>query len=64
MPRYIIPSAQGDLNVLRKIAQRKNIALIEDPYHAAGTQYKSEWISQQDTRFSFHAIKISLSLRK
>lgn len=60
--KVIIPvhyaGAPCDLNALREIAQRKNIALIEDAAHAVGTQYQSEWIGQQGTAiFSFHAIK-------
>lgn len=60
--KAIIPvhyaGAPCDLNALREIAQRNNIALIEDAAHAVGTQYQNEWIGQQGTAiFSFHAIK-------
>ncbi|WGO82559.1 UDP-4-amino-4-deoxy-L-arabinose aminotransferase [Arsenophonus apicola] len=60
--KAIIPvhyaGAPCDLNALREIAQRNNIALIEDAAHAVGTQYQNQWIGQQGTAiFSFHAIK-------
>ncbi|HGJ5875374.1 MAG TPA: UDP-4-amino-4-deoxy-L-arabinose aminotransferase [Arsenophonus sp.] len=60
--KAIIPvhyaGAPCDLKALHQIAQRNNIALIEDAAHAIGTQYQNEWVGQQGTAiFSFHAIK-------
>lgn len=60
--KAIIPvhyaGAPADLTVLREIAARHNIPLIEDAAHAVGTRFGDEMIGSQGTAiFSFHAIK-------
>lgn len=60
--RLIIPvhfaGAAVDLEPLRKMAASRNIPLIEDAAHAAGTEYRGEKIGQRGTAiFSFHPIK-------
>ena len=60
--RLIIPvhfaGAALDLDPLRKLAAEKNIRLVEDAAHAAGTEYHGEKIGKKGTAiFSFHPIK-------
>ncbi len=60
--KAIIPvhyaGAALDLDPIYAVANRHNIAVIEDAAHAAGTQYRDRWIGAQGTAiFSFHAIK-------
>ncbi|MDD2463076.1 MAG: aminotransferase class I/II-fold pyridoxal phosphate-dependent enzyme [Desulfobulbus sp.] len=60
--RLIIPvhfaGAAVDLTPLRQMAAARNIPLIEDAAHAAGTEYQGEKIGQRGTTiFSFHPIK-------
>ena len=60
--RLIIPvhfaGAAVDLEPLRQMAATRNIPLIEDAAHAAGTEYRGEKIGQRGTTiFSFHPIK-------
>jgi len=48
----------ADLDALRAIAKKHQIALIEDAAHAAGTEYKNLKIGSSGTAiFSFHPIK-------
>jgi UDP-4-amino-4-deoxy-L-arabinose-oxoglutarate aminotransferase len=48
----------ADLDALRAIAKKYQIALIEDAAHAAGTLYKNQKIGSGGTAiFSFHPIK-------
>jgi len=48
----------ADLDALRAIANKHQIALIEDAAHAAGTVYKKQKIGSSGTAiFSFHPIK-------
>lgn len=60
--RAIIPvhyaGAPADMTPLRTLAAEKNIPLIEDAAHAAGTFYKGKPIGAEGTSiFSFHPIK-------
>jgi UDP-4-amino-4-deoxy-L-arabinose-oxoglutarate aminotransferase len=60
--RLIIPvhfaGAPVDMNPIRDLAEQKNIFLVEDAAHAAGTKYKGEMIGAKGTAiFSFHPIK-------
>ena len=60
--RAIIPvhfaGAPVDMNSIRKLAEERGIALIEDAAHAAGTEYEGERIGKRGTAiFSFHPIK-------
>jgi len=60
--RLIIPvhfaGAAADIEPLRKLASEKNIHLVEDAAHAAGTEYQREKIGWQGSAiFSFHPIK-------
>ncbi|MDF7799467.1 aminotransferase class I/II-fold pyridoxal phosphate-dependent enzyme [Pontiellaceae bacterium B1224] len=50
--------AAADMDPIRALAAERNIALIEDAAHAAGTEYKGERIGKKGTCiFSFHPIK-------
>lgn len=60
--RLIVPvhfaGAALDMEPLRQLASAKNIQLVEDAAHAAGTEYQAEKIGRQGTAiFSFHPIK-------
>ena len=60
--KVIIPvhyaGAAADLDPLRTLATEKNIFLLEDAAHAAGTEYNGERIGKIGTAiFSFHPIK-------
>lgn len=60
--RAIVPvhyaGAPVDLDPIRTLGEKHGIAIIEDAAHAAGTQYKDNWIGARGTAiFSFHAIK-------
>lgn len=60
--RLIVPvhfaGASLDLDPLRELAERRDIALVEDAAHAAGTEYKGRKIGESGTAiFSFHPIK-------
>ncbi len=60
--KAIIPvhfaGAPVDLDSLRQLAAARNIPLIEDAAHAAGTEYRGERIGRRGTTiFSFHPIK-------
>ncbi|MFC1879905.1 aminotransferase class I/II-fold pyridoxal phosphate-dependent enzyme [Thermodesulfobacteriota bacterium] len=60
--RLIIPAhfagAAVDMEPLRELASGKNIHLVEDAAHAAGTEYHGAKIGQHGTAiFSFHPIK-------
>lgn len=60
--RLIIPvhfaGAPVDMASVRKLAEGRNIAIIEDAAHAIGTEYHGEKIGKNDTSiFSFHPIK-------
>jgi UDP-4-amino-4-deoxy-L-arabinose-oxoglutarate aminotransferase len=60
--RLIVPvhfaGAAVDLEPVRRLAADKNIPLIEDAAHSAGTEYRGQKIGQQGTAiFSFHPIK-------
>ena len=60
--KAIIPvhyaGAAADLDPLRELAAEREITLIEDAAHAAGTEYKGARIGQAGTAiFSFHPIK-------
>jgi UDP-4-amino-4-deoxy-L-arabinose-oxoglutarate aminotransferase len=60
--RLIIPvhfaGAPVDMAPVRKLAESRNIAIIEDAAHAAGTEYHGEKIGKRGTAiFSFHPIK-------
>jgi UDP-4-amino-4-deoxy-L-arabinose-oxoglutarate aminotransferase len=60
--RLIIPvhfaGAAVDMSPLRQLASGKNIHLVEDAAHAAGTEYQGEKIGQRGSAiFSFHPIK-------
>jgi UDP-4-amino-4-deoxy-L-arabinose-oxoglutarate aminotransferase len=60
--RLIIPvhfaGAPVDMAPVRKLAESRNIAIIEDAAHAAGTEYHGEKIGKSGTAiFSFHPIK-------
>ncbi|MGB5746045.1 MAG: aminotransferase class I/II-fold pyridoxal phosphate-dependent enzyme [Desulfobacterales bacterium] len=60
--RLIIPThfagAAVDMEPLRELALGKNMPLVEDAAHAAGTEYHGEKIGQHGhTIFSFHPIK-------
>jgi len=60
--RLIVPvhyaGAAVDIQPLRQLAAEKNIALVEDAAHAAGTAYHGEKIGRRGTSiFSFHPIK-------
>ena len=60
--RLIVPvhfaGAAVDMKPLRQLASAKNIPLIEDAAHAAGTEYHGRKIGQEGTAiFSFHPIK-------
>ena len=60
--RLIIPvhfaGAPVDMAPVRQLASEKNIHLIEDAAHAAGTEYDGEKIGSNGTAvFSFHPIK-------
>lgn len=47
-----------DMDPIRRLAQRRNIYLIEDAAHALGTEYEGNLIGQTGTSiFSFHPIK-------
>jgi UDP-4-amino-4-deoxy-L-arabinose-oxoglutarate aminotransferase len=60
--RLIIPvhfaGAAVDMEHLRQLASKKDIHLVEDAAHAAGTEYRGEKIGHRGTTiFSFHPIK-------
>ena len=60
--RLIIPvhfaGAPVDMSPVRKLAEYRNIAVIQDAAHAVGTEYHGEKIGKKDTAiFSFHPIK-------
>ncbi len=60
--RVIIPvhfaGAPVDMAPVRKLAERRNIAIVEDAAHAVGTEYHGEKIGKRGTSiFSFHPIK-------
>ncbi len=60
--RLIIPvhfaGAPVDMGPIRQLASKKEIHLLEDAAHAAGTEYKGEKIGKHGTTiFSFHPIK-------
>jgi len=60
--RLIIPvhmaGAALDMDPIRELAKTRNLALIEDAAHAAGTFYKEQAIGRIGTSiFSFHPIK-------
>lgn len=60
--RLIIPvhfaGAPVDMAPVRKLAEGRNIAIIEDAAHAVGTEYHGEKIGKNYTSiFSFHPIK-------
>ena len=60
--KAIIPvhyaGAAFDLDPLYALADKHDIAVIEDAAHAAGTRYKGRHVGSQGTAiFSFHAIK-------
>jgi UDP-4-amino-4-deoxy-L-arabinose-oxoglutarate aminotransferase len=60
--KAIIPvhfaGAPVDMDLIREIAQKNGIALIEDAAHAIGTEYKGEHVGRKGTSiFSFHPIK-------
>jgi UDP-4-amino-4-deoxy-L-arabinose-oxoglutarate aminotransferase len=60
--KLIIPvhfaGAAVDMEPVRELASVKNIPLVEDAAHSAGTEYKGEKIGQQGNAiFSFHPIK-------
>ena len=52
------PARLNHRDVVRAVADRHGIPLIEDAAHAAGTYYKNRHVGWQGTAiFSFHAIK-------
>jgi UDP-4-amino-4-deoxy-L-arabinose-oxoglutarate aminotransferase len=60
--RLIIPvhfaGAPVDLDPVRKLAEGRDIAIVEDAAHAVGTEYQGEKIGKKGTAiFSFHPIK-------
>jgi UDP-4-amino-4-deoxy-L-arabinose-oxoglutarate aminotransferase len=60
--RLIIPvhfaGAPVDMMPVRKLAEGRNISIIEDAAHAIGTEYHGEKIGKKGTSiFSFHPIK-------
>lgn len=60
--RLVIPvhmaGAALDLDPIRALCQERQIALVEDAAHAAGTEYKGDSIGNQGTAiFSLHPIK-------
>jgi UDP-4-amino-4-deoxy-L-arabinose-oxoglutarate aminotransferase len=60
--RLIIPvhfaGAPVDMAPVRKLAESRNIGVIEDAAHAVGTEYHGEKIGKRGTSiFSFHPIK-------
>ena len=60
--RLIIPvhfaGAPVDMAPVRKLAESRNIAVIEDAAHAVGTEYYGEKVGKKGTAiFSFHPIK-------
>lgn len=60
--RLIVPvhfaGAAADMALLRQLALAKNIPLVEDAAHAAGTEYRGQKIGCRGTAiFSFHPIK-------
>jgi UDP-4-amino-4-deoxy-L-arabinose-oxoglutarate aminotransferase len=60
--RLIVPvhfaGAAADMEPIRQLALGKNIPVVEDAAHAAGTVYRGEKIGRRGTAiFSFHPIK-------
>lgn len=60
--RLIIPvhfaGAPLDMGPIRRLAEKRHIALVEDAAHALGTEYMGEKIGARGTSiFSFHPIK-------
>lgn len=60
--RLIVPvhfaGAAADMAPIRELARRRDVALVEDAAHAAGTRYRGEPIGALGTSvFSFHPIK-------
>lgn len=60
--RAIVPvhyaGAPADIDAIRAIGERHNIAVIEDAAHSAGCYYKGQHVGNKGTAiFSFHAIK-------
>jgi UDP-4-amino-4-deoxy-L-arabinose-oxoglutarate aminotransferase len=60
--RLIIPvhfaGAPVDIGPIRKLAEKRGIAVIEDAAHALGTEYLGRQVGQKGTSiFSFHPIK-------
>jgi UDP-4-amino-4-deoxy-L-arabinose-oxoglutarate aminotransferase len=60
--RLIVPvhfaGAAADMEPLRQLASARNIPLVEDAAHAAGTEYLGKRMGEQGTAiFSFHPIK-------
>lgn len=60
--RLIIPVHYGgapvDMEPIRALGRKKNIPVVEDAAHAAGTQYRGKQIGREGTAvFSFHPTK-------
>jgi len=60
--KLVIPvhyaGAPADMDPIRALCAERNIQLLEDAAHAAGTEYKRERIGKKGTTiFSFHPIK-------
>jgi UDP-4-amino-4-deoxy-L-arabinose-oxoglutarate aminotransferase len=60
--KLIVPvhfaGAPFDIGPVRKLAEERNIFLLEDAAHALGTRYKDERVGRHGTAiFSFHPIK-------
>jgi UDP-4-amino-4-deoxy-L-arabinose-oxoglutarate aminotransferase len=60
--KLIVPvhfaGAAADMEPIRRLAQSRGIAVIEDAAHAVGTEYKGERIGRRGMSiFSFHPIK-------
>jgi len=60
--RLIVPvhfaGAAAGMDALRSLARKRNIPLVEDAAHAAGTEYRGKRIGCRSTAvFSFHPIK-------
>ncbi|HVP10909.1 MAG TPA: aminotransferase class I/II-fold pyridoxal phosphate-dependent enzyme [Phycisphaerae bacterium] len=60
--KLIVPvhfaGAAVDMEPIRRLAERRGIAVIEDAAHAVGTEYKGERIGRRGISiFSFHPIK-------
>jgi UDP-4-amino-4-deoxy-L-arabinose-oxoglutarate aminotransferase len=60
--RLIVPvhfaGAPANIQPIRKIAERRSVALVEDAAHALGTEYRDERVGRRGVSiFSFHPIK-------